>query len=141
MLELIADSAKLGLIISFVYFALHLYAKRSGAAWTAVVLQRRVAVLLVLALAATAIKIVEDVLGRESGPFDDALLEFVRGHVPGTLTGFFATVTATGSFPFLFPIATLASLVLVLAKRYSDALFVALSLVVASVLVFLIKVG
>lgn len=141
MLELITDSAKLGLIIAFVYLALHLYGQRSGAAWTATLMQRRIAVLLAIALAATGIKVFEDVLGRESGPFDEALLEFVREQIPSALTGFFAVVTATGSFQFLFPIAALTSLALVLAKRRFDAVLVALSPAVAAGLVSLIKVA
>lgn len=139
MFELVADLAKLGLIIAFAYLVLHLYSRRSGAAWTAAIMQRRVAVLLAIAFAATGIKVFEDVLGRESGPFDDALLDLVRAHIPGARSGFFAAVTLTGSFQFLFPVAALTALLLVIAKRQLDAMLVALSPIVASILVGSIK--
>ena len=141
MLELITDSAKLGLAVVFVYLALHVYARRSGAAWTAALMQRRVAVLLAIALTATGIKVFEDVLGRESGPFDETVLQVVREQSPNALTGFFAAATATGSFQFLFPVAALAALALVIAKRRFDAVLVTLSPAVAAVLVYLIKVA
>ena len=141
MLELITDSAKLGLIVAFVYLALHLYGQHWRGGWAAVLMRRRVAVLLAIALGATGIKIFEDVLGRESGPFEAAVMEFVHEQIPSTFTGFFAAVTATGSFQFLFPVAALAALALVVTKRRFDAVLVALSPAVAAGLVFLIKVA
>ncbi len=141
MFELIADSAKLALIVAFAYLALHLYGQRSGAAWTVAPLRRRVAVLLVIALAATGIKIFEDVLGRESGPFDEALLELVHEHTPSSLTVFFAAVTATGSLQFMVPVVAVTALSLVVAKRWFDAMLVALSPALAAALVALIKLA
>ncbi len=139
MFELITDSAKLALIVAFVYLGLHLYGQRSGAAWTTALIRRRIAVLLVIALAATGIKVFEDVLGRESGLFDEVVLKVVREHTPSALMGFFASVTATGSFQFMFPIVAVATLSLMVAKRWFDALLVALSPALAAALVFAIK--
>jgi len=63
MLELIADSVLLGLSVAFVYFALHLYARRPGApAWTMALMRRRIAVLLTIALVGTGMKVRETVL-------------------------------------------------------------------------------
>ncbi len=96
--------------------------------------------LLAIALAAIGIKVFEDVLGRDSGPFDDALLDFVQAHIPGARRGFFAAVALTGSFQFLFPVVALTALLLVLARRQLDAMLVALSPIVASILVVFIKI-
>jgi undecaprenyl-diphosphatase len=140
VLELVIDSAKLGLSITFVYLALHLYAQRSDAAWVAPLMRRRVSVLLAIALTATGIKIFQDVLGKESGLFDETLLSFIRQGVPTSLTGFFSLVTATGSLEFLFTLATLTTLVLLLAKRWFDSLLVAVAPTIASLLVLGIKI-
>ena len=141
MLELIADSVLLGLGVAFVYLALHLYAQRSGAAWTIALMRRRTAVLLTIALVATGIKVFEDVLGHESGPFDEVILRFIHEYTPSEITGFFATVTATGSLKFLLPVAALTTLVLLLARRWFDAMLVAVSPAIAASLVTLIKVA
>ncbi len=139
MFELITDSVKLALIVAFAYLALHLYGQRSGAAWTVALMRRRVAILLVIALGATGVKVFEDVLGRESGLFDEILLKLIHEHTPSALTGFFASVTATGSFQFMFPVVAVTTLALVVAKRRFDALLVAVSPAVAAALVTLIK--
>ena len=71
-------------------------------AWLDPLEKRRLVIVLVLVLAVSAIKVSEDALGGESGPIDKAILLFIRGHVPGTLIGFFEAITFTGSFEFYF---------------------------------------
>lgn len=141
MLELITDSVLLVLVIAFVYFALQLYARRSGAAWTTAFMRRRIAVMLTIALVATGIKVFEDVLGHESGVFDEVILRFIREYIPSEMTGAFASITATGSLPFLTVVAVVTTLVLLLARRWLDALLVAVSPAIAASLVTLIKVA
>src|SRR4029078_5036197 len=138
-IELVTDAAKLGLVVAFIYCALDLYALRPDAVSTTELMRRRVALLLAIALTASGIKVFEDVLGRESGPFDEAVLEFLHEHIPGSLAGFFAAVTLTGSFQFLVPVVALTTLGIALAKRRFDALMVALSPAIAALLVSLIK--
>ncbi len=72
-------------------------------------MRRRLTLLSVLFLAVSAIKVSEEVIGGESGPIDQAILLFIHGHVPGTLTGFFEAVTFTGSSKVLFPLASVAT--------------------------------
>src|SRR5262245_45867782 len=131
MVELITDSVLLGLSVAFAYLALHLYARRSAAPWTTALLRRRIAVLLTIALIGTGMKVFEDVLGHESGLFDDVVLRFIHAYMPGKSTAFFATVTATGSLHFLFPVAAFTTLLLLLAKRWFDAILVAVSPAIA----------
>jgi hypothetical protein len=72
--ELIEDAVKLTLIVAGRYFALGVYVRRKQPAWTEPLERRRLAVLWVLVLGASAIKVTEDVLGGESGPIDEAIL-------------------------------------------------------------------
>src|SRR5207245_3784882 len=90
---------------------------------------RRLTLLSVLFLAVSAIKVSEEVIGGESGPVDKAILLFIHGHVPGTLTGFFEAVTFTGSSKVLFPLASVATIALLLARRRLEALLVAASVI------------
>ncbi len=46
------------------------------------------AVLGLLTLLIVGMKVFEDVITKESGPFDTAVLWFIRQHIPSTLTGF-----------------------------------------------------
>jgi hypothetical protein len=88
MLELIEDIAKLGLIVAALYSALSIYVRRRWPAWAEPLGRHRLGVLLMLIFAMIAIKVSEDVLGQESGPMDEAILWFLRAHVPSALTGF-----------------------------------------------------
>lgn len=139
LIELLADLAKLGFFVAASYLLLQAYARRRRPDWTAHLTRRRLAVLGALTLAMSAIKVIEDVVARESGPVDTALLWFVREHVPTALTGFFAVVTQSGSTAFLLPAAALAVAALLLARRRFEALLLGASMVAAPLLVYAIK--
>src|SRR3989475_11662183 len=102
-------------------------------------MRRRLTLLSVLVLAVSAIKVSEEVIDGESGPVDKAILLFIHGHVPGTLTGFFEAVTFTGSSKLLFPLASVATLALLLARRRLEALLVAVSVISAAAVVYVVK--
>ena len=137
--ELIKDIAKLALIIASLYFALGAYVRHQQPAWSKPLEKRRFAVLFVLVLAVTAIKVIEDVLGGESGPIDEAILLFIHSYVPGTMTGFFEAVTLTGSSGVLFPLATVATIALLSAKRRFEALLLAASVISGATAVYVVK--
>lgn len=137
--ELIEDIAKLSLIVAGLYFALSAYVRRKQPTWSEPVEKRRLAILLMLVLAVSAIKVSEDVLGGESGLIDEAILLFIRNHVPNTLTGFFEAVTFTGSSRVLFPIATVATVALLCARRRFEALLLAASVISGATVVYVIK--
>lgn len=139
--ELIEDTTKLGLIVACLYFALGAYVHRKRPAWLDPLEKRRLVIVLVLVLAVSAIKVSEDVLGGESGPIDKAILLFIRGHVPGTLIGFFETITFTGSFRVLFPLATTATIALLCARRRFEALLLATSVISAATVVYVTKIA
>ena len=137
--ELIEDIAKLALIVAGLYFAFGAYVRRKQQAWSEPMEKRRLAVLLALVLVVSAIKVSEDVLGGESGPIDEAILVFIRSHVPSTLTGFFEAVTFTGSSWALFPLATAATIALLFARRRFEALLLAASVISGAVVVYVVK--
>src|SRR5262245_51652262 len=137
--ELIEDTTKLAIIVAGLYFAFGAYVRRKQPAWSEPLEKRRLAILLVLVLAASAIKVSEDVLGGESGPIDVAILVFIRGHVPVTLTGFFEAITITGSFRVLFPLTAVSTIALLSGGRRFEALLLSASVSIGATLVYVIK--
>jgi len=137
--ELIADIVKLLLIVVCLYLALRTYVRHAQPTWSAPAKKRRLAILLILVLAVSAIKVSEDVLGGESGPVDTAILLFVHNHAPGNLTGFFEAITLTGSSTVLFPLTTAVVIGLLLARRRFDAVLLTASVVGSAAVVYAIK--
>ncbi|NDP48281.1 MAG: phosphatase PAP2 family protein [Sulfuriferula multivorans] len=137
--ELVEDIVKMVLIVASLYFILGETVRRMQPTWSEPLGKRRLITLSVLILAVSAIKLIEDVVGGESGPIDRTILLFIHGHVPRTLSGFFEAVTLTGSSWFLFPLATVATIALLWAKRRFEALLVAASVISAAMLIYLIK--
>ena len=137
--ELLWDLAKLGFFVACAYLVLQAYARRRQPDWSRTLTRRRLAVLGALTLAMSAIKVVEDVVAKESGPVDSAILWFIREQVPAAMTGFFAVVTLSGSAAFLLPASVVAVLALLLAKRRFEALLMGASMVTAPLLVYGLK--
>ena len=139
--ELIEDTTKITLIVACLYFVLGAYVRRKQPAWSEPLEKRRLVIVLVLILAVLAIKVSEDVLGGESGPIDKVILLFIRGHVPGRLTGLFEAITLTGSFRVLFPLVTGATIALLCARRRFEALLLATSVISAATVVYIVKMA
>lgn len=129
------DIAKLGVFIACAYAIFRAYARHWPAPWS----RRRLAVLGVLTLTVVGTKVIEDVLAKESGPVDEALLWFVRAHVPAVLDGFFAFVTLSGSAAFLAPVAVAGTLVLLWARRRPEAWLLGSSAIAAALLGWAVK--
>ena len=100
LLNIAADIAKLSLFIVCAYALLGAYARLRRPQWADHLTKRRLAVLGMLTLAVGGIKLIEDVVAKESGPVDEAILWFIRNHIPAVLNGFFAAVTFSGSARF-----------------------------------------
>ena len=139
MLNIVADVAKLSLFIVCAYLIIVGCARRSRPQWTEQLMQRRLAVLGILTLAVTGIKLIEDVVAKESGPVDEAILWFVRDHVPAALNGFFAVVTLSGSAKLLVPLAAVAAVALLVAGHRFEALLVGASMITATLVVWGMK--
>ena len=139
LFEFALDIAKLGFFIACSYAVLNAYARRRRPHWTVHLTRRRLAVLGVLTLAMGGIKVIEDVVAKESGPVDETLLWFVREHVPSALTGFFAVITLSGSAAFLMPTAVVAALLLLAIGRRLEAVLLSGSLAAATIVVWSMK--
>lgn len=137
--ELIEDIVKMALIIACLYFVLGEFVRRMQPAWSEPLGKRRLITLWVLILAVTASKLTEDVVGGESGPIDRAILLFIHGHVPRSLTGLFEAMTLTGSARILFPLVTLTTIALLWARHRFEALLVAASVISGALVIYLIK--
>ena len=139
LIEALADLAKLVFFIAGAYLVLLAYARRRQADWAAYLTRRRLAVLGVLTLAMSAIKVIEDVLAKDSGPVDTAVLWFVRDHVPAALTAVFAAITRSGSITFLLPATVIAVVGLLVARRRFEALLMGSSMITATLIVYTTK--
>jgi undecaprenyl-diphosphatase len=137
--ELIEDLVKLALIVACLYFFLGAFVRHKQPAWLEPLEKRRLTTLLILVLAASAVKVSEDVLGGESGPIDRGILLFLHGHVPSALNGFFEAVTFTGSSKVLFPLAAVATIALLCTRRRFEALLVAASVISGAMVIYVVK--
>ena len=139
LFEMAADFARLGLFIACAYLLLNAYARRRRPQWTEHLTRRRLAVLTVLTLAVAGIKLIEDVVAKESGPVDEAILWFIRDRVPAALHGGFAAITLSGSAGFLLPVAVSAVLALLIARRRFEAQLIGASMLTATLVVWALK--
>ena len=137
--DLIEDIAKLALIVACLYFVLGAYVRRKQPACSEPLEKRRLTTLLVLVLGVSAVKVSEDVLGGESGPIDRTILLFIHSHIPRTLNGFFEAVTFTGSSWVLLPLAAMATITLLFARRRFEALLVAASVISGTIVIYVVK--
>ena len=139
LFDIAADAAELSLFIAFAYLLLGAYARRQRPQWAQHVTKRRLAVLGILTLAVGGIKLIQEVVAKESGPVDEAILWFIRDHVPSGLNGFFAAVTISGSARFLMPVAVMAAVALLVARHRFEALMVGASVITATLVVWGMK--
>ncbi len=139
LFNIVADVAKLSLFIVFAFVLLGAYARRRRPQWVEHLTKRRLAVLGILTLAVSGIKLIEDVVAKESGPVDQAILWFFRNQVPAALDGFFAVVTFSGSARFLVPVAIIAAVAMLVARRRFEALLVGTSVITATLVVWGMK--
>ncbi len=137
--EIVKDIVKLALIAACLYLALGAYVRRKPPAWSEFLDKRRLRVLLLLILAVTAIKVMEDVVTGESGPVDELLLRFVHTNVPPALNGFFEAATFTGSDRVMVLLSTVLVAALLIARRRFEATLVAVSVLGAGAVVFILK--
>jgi undecaprenyl-diphosphatase len=137
--ELIKDIAKLALIVAFFHFSLNVYLGWREPAWSAFAEKHRFAILLALVLAVVGIKIGEDAVNRESGPFDVLVLQFIHANVPIALDGIFETATISGSATVVVPLLLIIGVAFLWANRRFEALLLAASVVSGALIVYILK--
>lgn len=131
--------AKLVLIVACLYLVLREYVRRKQPACFGQVKKRRLAILLILVLTVTAIKISKDVLGDESGMFDRAILLLVHGRILGELTGFFGAITLSGSSTVMLLLTSAGTVMLLYSRRRFEAVLLSVAVLGGAVLVDLLK--
>jgi len=137
--ELIKDTIKLALIVAFFYLALSVYLGWKQPTWSAFAERRRFTILLTLVAAVVGIKVSEDVVSRESGPFDILVLQFIHATVPPALTGMFEVATISASASVLLPLAMIMVVILICAKRSFEPLLLAASIISGGIIVYVLK--
>jgi undecaprenyl-diphosphatase len=137
--ELIKDIVKLAVIVAFLYFALSVYLGWKQPAWFVFAEKRRFTILLTLVLAVAGIKVSEDAVNRESGPFDVLVLQFIHANVPPSLTEIFEAVTISGSASVLLPLVIIIVVALLCAKRRFEALLLTVSILSGAIIVYVLK--
>ena len=137
--EFVFDVFKLALYIACAYLALDVFARHVQTKWLRALVVRRFAVLGLLALLVIGTKVFEDVIAKESGPADVAVLWFIRQNMPAAFTGFFDLVTSSGAGIFLVPATFILAALFLIMKHRREALLVATSMACAGLLTFGIK--
>lgn len=139
--ELIENILQLTAIVACLYLIIVTYLRYKQTLWSEPLGKRRLAIILVLFLAVSAIKISEDALGGESGPIDRAILLFIHSNVPSTLTWFFEAISFTGSSKFILLLTVLAIIALLCAGRRTESLLVSTSMMSSTVMIYVVKMG
>ncbi len=137
--EFVFDVFKLALYIACAYLALNVYARRVQTSWLVDLAARRFVLLTLLTLLVVGVKIFEDVIAKESGPVDTAILWFIRDHMSPALVAFFSLATLTGASLFLAPFTVVLSGMFLLTRHRREAFLLVVSMVCAWVLTYGIK--
>lgn len=138
--ELLEDIVKLSLIIASLYFSITMYIRSQHPLWSDPLEKRRFTILVSLILTVIAIKIIEDVLYKESGTFDQVILLYIHNHLPNSLTEIFEIITDSGSLKVLFPLTIIVVLSFVYKKRHFEALLLASSTISGAMTVYIVKI-
>ena len=137
--EFVFDLFKLALYIGCAYTALVVYARHVKTGRLQNLATKRVTVLTLLTLVVVAIKVFEDVIAKESGPVDTALLWFVRQIIPPAVGGFFAAVTLSGAAKFLVPATAVLSIVFFITHHWRQAVLLLASIACGWALTYALK--
>jgi len=139
LVEFLKETAKLALIAVMLSFLLHRYLRRKKPNLATSAEEHRMFLLLILGTVIAGLKVSEEALSGESGPFDKAILLFVHSHVPATWTPFFELITLTGSFKVLVSLAIISCLTLLALKQTFECLLLALSTICGGLVIYVLK--
>lgn len=137
-LAALAKSGEVLVTIAALYAALALLAK-SRPQWAQAFMRRRLLVLWVIVLSVFLVHVSEDVLARESGPVDEALLAWIHHAIPTSLTPSFQALTLSASVWVIFPLVGVALILLLRMRQRRLAAAVASTALAANLFVYLVK--
>jgi undecaprenyl-diphosphatase len=130
----------LAIVVPGLHFAFGAYARHRRPGWSETVESRRLAILLMLVCAVTAIQIAEGVLDGDTHRIDRVLLLYIHDHVPTQVIGFFEVITLSGSAKFLIPLTVAATAALLVARKQFEAALLGGSLLLGELLIYSIKI-
>ncbi len=133
------DIFKLALYIACSYLALFVYARRFQTRWVTRLANKRFAILTLLTLLIVAVKVFEDVVSKESGPVDVALLRYLQQIVPPEMGAFFNLITLTGAAKFLVPATLMLSILFYVTQHRGQAILLAASMATGAALTYTVK--
>lgn len=135
----ILEIFELTLYIGCGYLAFGACARYSQNSWLRVLAGKRLAVLTLLTLLVIGIKVFEDVIAKESGPIDTAVLWLIRQNTPPAVLGIFSLVTWSGAAVFLVPATVVTFAWLMVARYRHEAFLLAASMASAWALTYTLK--
>ena len=133
------DIFKLALYIACAYLAVGAYARYAKTPWLQELADRRFSLLTLLTLLVIGIKVFEDVISKESGPVDTAVLWLIKQNASHAMIGFFSAVTWTGAAVFLLPATVVLCALLLLMRHPREAVFLALTMASGWALTYALK--
>lgn len=137
--ELLVLAATVALVVPALHYAFGAYARHLKPGWSPTLERRRLAILVLLVCAVTAVQVGENVLDRDSHAMDREILLSLRDHAGPAVVGFMDAFTVTGSSKFLFPLTLAAAAALLFARRRFEALLLAGSTVAGALTIFVLK--
>jgi undecaprenyl-diphosphatase len=139
LVNLIQFLMVLALVVPALHLAFGAYARRRRPGWSEALERRRLAVLVVLLRVVAAIQIGDAAVDGDSGPIDESILWFLHDNVPASMVAFFEAVTLTGSLKVTMPLTAAGTVLLLLGRKRFEALLLAASSIVGTVLVYALK--
>jgi undecaprenyl-diphosphatase len=137
--ELMVLVVTVAFVVPAFHYAFGAYARHLRPDWSPTLERRRLAILVLLVCAVTAVQIGEDVLDRDSHAIDRQILLSLRDYASPAVIRFMEAFTLTGSSKFLFPLALVATIALLFARRRFEALLLAGSTVVGALTIYVMK--
>lgn len=133
------DLLKLALYTFSAYAALIVYARHIKTPWLARLTTKRFALLTLLTALVVGVKVFEDVVAKESGPVDAALLWFIKQVTPPGMVSFFDAVTLTGAAKFLVPATAVLSILFLVTRHQAQAVLLVTSMASGWALTYALK--
>lgn len=135
----ILDIFELMLYVGCSCLALSAYARYTQNPRLLFLAGRRLLVLALLTLLVIGIKVFEDVIAKESGPLDTAVLWSIRQNTPIAMRGAFSLMTLSGAGVFLVPATAVVCGFFIAMRHHREAFLLATSMATAWAVTYTLK--
>lgn len=140
MVAFILDIFELMLYVGCSYLTLRACARYTQNPRLLFLADRQLLVLALLTLLVVGIKVFEDVIAKESGPLDTAVLWLIRQNTPIAMRSFFSLVTWSGAAVFLVPATAVVCGFFIAKTHQREAFLLAASMATAWATTYTLKV-